>query len=85
LLESGLPVYWCPCFGRDGYQTFYKADQAKVVGACAARVQNFFVYCLHRSQEDPLSFLDAGPKPLPIAVGQLQLGFFSPNSVIWLE
>jgi len=22
LLESGLPIYWCPCFGTDGYGTF---------------------------------------------------------------
>ncbi len=30
LLESGLPVYWCPCFGKDGYETHYGADQATV-------------------------------------------------------
>ncbi|MGO9110902.1 MAG: hypothetical protein ACLP9L_16900 [Thermoguttaceae bacterium] len=66
LLESGLPVCWCPCFGKDGYQTFYQADQARVVGACTQPVQNFFVYCLSKSKEDPLSFLSAGPKPLPV-------------------
>jgi len=66
LLESGLPVYWCPCFGEDGYQTFYTADQSRVVGACTQPVQNYFVYCLSKSKEDPLSFLSAGPKPLPV-------------------
>ena len=65
LLESGLPVYWCPCFGRDGYQTFYKIDQAEVVGACTQEVRNYFVYCLSKSKEDPLTFLTAGPKPVP--------------------
>ncbi len=65
LLESGLPVYWCPCFGRDGYQSFYKVDQAEVVRACTQSVRNYFVYCLDRSKEDPLAFLSAGPKPLP--------------------
>jgi hypothetical protein len=65
LLESDLPVYWCPCFGKDGYQTFYKMDQAQVVGACAQPVRNYFVYCLSKSQEDPLAFLAAGPKALP--------------------
>ncbi len=66
MLESGLPIYWCPCFGRNGYQTFYKIDQADVVGACTQEVRNYFVYCLSKSKENPLVFLTAGPKPLPV-------------------
>ena len=23
IFESGLPLYWCPCFGKDGYQTYF--------------------------------------------------------------
>jgi hypothetical protein len=65
LFESGLPLYWCPCFGRDGYGTFFSADQATVVGACTERVQNYFAYCLTKSNADPLQFLDSGPHPLP--------------------
>lgn len=65
LLESGLPVYWCPCFGTDGYQTYYRADQAQVVGACTQPVRNYFVYCLDKSQEEPLAFLAAVGKPVP--------------------
>ena len=65
VLESGLPVYWCPCFGKDGYQTYYKADQAAVLAACEQRVQNYFVYCLTKSKEEPIAFLHAGPRPLP--------------------
>lgn len=65
LFESGLPIYWCPCFGKDGYETLFSADQTAVVGACDRRVQNFFVYCLTHSQADPLAFLETGPHPLP--------------------
>jgi len=65
LFESGLPIYWCPCFGKDGYQTLYVADQATVVGACATPVQNFFVYCLTRSTAEAIPFLAGGPHPLP--------------------
>jgi hypothetical protein len=65
LLESGVPIYWCPCFGKDGYQTYYQADQTKVISACIQPVQNYFTYCLSRSKEDPLAFLSAGPKPIP--------------------
>ncbi len=65
LLESGLPIYWCPCFGRDGYETHYVADQPTVIGACTRPVQNYFVYCLTKSREEPIAFLDSGPRPLP--------------------
>jgi hypothetical protein len=65
LFESGLPIYWCPCFGKDGYETLYNADQATVVGACSPRVRNYFVYCLTRSKAEPIAFLDSGSHPLP--------------------
>lgn len=65
VIESGLPVYWCPCFGTDGYATYYTADQSAVVGACLPAVQNFFVYCLTQSKADPIEFLSTGPHSLP--------------------
>lgn len=65
LLQSGLPVYWCPCFGKDGFETLYTVDQTAVVGACAPAVQNFFTYCLTKSDAPPLPFLASGPHPLP--------------------
>ena len=65
LFESGLPLYWCPCFGKEGYGTLFVADQATVVGACGPAVQNFFVYCLQRAKDDPVAFLRAGPHPVP--------------------
>ena len=65
LLESGLPIYWCPCFGRDGYATHYEADQSGVLSACTRPAQNYFVYALTRSKEEPLAFLQSGEHPLP--------------------
>jgi inosine-uridine nucleoside N-ribohydrolase len=65
MFESGLPLYWCPCFGTEGYQTLLTIDQSRVIGGCAPAVQNFFVYCLTRSQADPIRFLRSGPHPLP--------------------
>ena len=65
VFESGLPLFWCPCYGEQGYQTHFIADQAAVVGACAPTMQNFFVYCLTKSQEDPLAFLRSGEHSLP--------------------
>ncbi len=65
MFQSGLPLYWCPCFGKDGYETLYTVDQAVVVGACTEAVQNYFVYCLTKSAADPISFLTSGPHPVP--------------------
>lgn len=65
IFASGLPLYWCPCFGRDGYQTYFVADQRTVVSACRPAVQNFFVYCLTKSQQEPLEFLSSVGHALP--------------------
>ncbi len=65
MFESGLPLYWCPCFGNEGYETRYTVDQTTVVGACRPAVRNFFVYCLTKSTADPIAFLASGPYPLP--------------------
>ncbi|MGA2064611.1 MAG: nucleoside hydrolase [Thermoguttaceae bacterium] len=65
IFELGVPVYWCPCFGKDGYLTHFAADQAAVIGACAPRVQNYFVFCLTLSKAEPIAFLTGGPHPVP--------------------
>lgn len=65
LFESGLPLYWCPCLGRDGFATFFCADQREVVGACEQRVQGYFAYCLTKSKASPIRFLESGAQPLP--------------------
>jgi hypothetical protein len=65
LFESGLPLHWCPCFGKTGYETFYVADQAAVVGACAPAVQGYFAYCLSKSMVDPIGYLAFVPRHTP--------------------
>ncbi len=65
VFEMPVPLYWCPCYGREGYATLYVADQATVVGACVQALQNYFAYCLTKSKEDPIAFLASGPHPVP--------------------
>lgn len=72
VLESGLPIYWCPCYGVDNYQTFYRLkDQSIVISACTPPVQNFFVYCFAKSKEEPIGFLVSGKHPLPGGLRQM--------------
>ena len=45
ILESGLPVYWCPCFGAP-YGTYWKFRQEDVLVTAPAGLQNFFLFAL---------------------------------------
>jgi hypothetical protein len=79
LMNSGLPIYWCPCFSyHDGKNTpkevlagkvystyFIVPNQAKLLESSRKELKNFFAYALNRSYEEPLSFLEKEPQPLP--------------------
>jgi hypothetical protein len=66
VFESGVPVYWCPCFGTAGYQTYFIVpDQSALFNACTPPVQRYFAYAFAQSKADPLAFLDAGSYTLP--------------------
>lgn len=79
LMHSGLPVYWCPCITEDyhlcspddvadgkAFCTYYIVpNQAELLATARPIVKNYFIYALSRSKEEPLSFLDREPQPLP--------------------
>lgn len=63
IMESGLPVYWVPCFDgglwqNRGRASYWKATQAELLGEVPKRLMNYFIYALTRSTEDPILFLD---------------------------
>lgn len=79
LMNSGLPIYWCPCF-TDVYQLpspdevsagkafctyFVVPNQAELLASTRKEVKNYFAYALDKSREEPLTFLDQSPKLLP--------------------
>jgi hypothetical protein len=79
LITSGLPIYWCPCFGEEyklctpedvsagkAFGTFfYVVNQAELLAPARAVVKNYFDYALTKAKDEPLSFLDREPQPLP--------------------
>ncbi len=74
VFESGVPIYWCPCFEgaafkppRDGYETYFQIpDQAAIFDVCSPAVQRFFAYAFARSKADPIGVLaQDSPSPLP--------------------
>jgi len=79
LMSSGLPIYWAPCIIDaehlsppedviDGKVlcTYYRIpNQAELLKSTRPMVKNFFAYALSHSEEEPLSYLDREPQPLP--------------------
>ena len=62
LMQSGLPVWWVPCFdGGDwqnkGHASFWKAKHGDILKNASPELIQFFVYALDKDKSDPLAFL----------------------------
>ena len=65
-VNSGLPLYWVPCFGKDGYGSFWKFRQGDVLENAPKAVRNFILYALMKidpTAKDPIAALDADTPP----------------------
>lgn len=74
LFETGVPVYWCSTRPKMSerapggpYSTNFWIHEQRIIRAGTPQVQNFFVYCLTFSKEDPIRFLDSGFQKIPMA------------------
>lgn len=70
MVRAHLPVYWMPCFGDGGYQTFWKFRQSDVLETAPLSVQNFFVYALTKAPLNELDPIQALERPIPNDVKQ---------------
>ncbi len=64
IMRSGLPLYWAPCFGQDGYETYWKFTQADVLEAASPPVKNFLLYMLGKlplRDTEPIGYLHRAP------------------------
>ena len=74
IMNSDLPVYWCPCFdgnlwqrGRHG--TYWNFTQAAVLDPAPLRLQNWFLFALIKPPDvDPLAYLT---QPQDVAVREV--------------
>lgn len=62
IVTSDLPVHWCPCFGEDGYATYWRFRHADLFGALSAEMLAFFSYALMPAPVaiDPAAAMDDG-------------------------
>jgi len=64
IMNSGLPVYWIPCFDggvwqNHGRASYWKASHKDLLGRVSDKVMNYFIYALLRKNEkDPIRYLE---------------------------
>jgi hypothetical protein len=68
VMNSGLPVWWIPCFDggnfkNKGNASYWKASHDDLLGSASDRVMNFFIYALLEPDADPLEYLDGPVDP----------------------
>jgi hypothetical protein len=70
IMKSGLPVYWAPCFGEDNFETYWQADQGKLLESATVKLKDYFLYAFSkgtgkispasdRTIADPIAFLSS--------------------------
>lgn len=69
VMQSGLPIYWCPCFDgttreRGAHGTYWKFDQWRVLETAPQGLQSWFIFALTKPKgADPIAFLSAPQDP----------------------
>lgn len=64
IMNSGLPVWWVPCFDGGNFKnrgkaSFWTADQVELLGDAPDRIMNFFIYALlKKSRLDYVEYLN---------------------------
>jgi len=70
VMNSGLPLWWVPCFDGGNFRnrgnaSYWKARHADLLRHASRRMLNFFLYALLKKEEsDPVGFLE---KPIDAA------------------
>jgi hypothetical protein len=64
IMNSGLPIYWVPCFDGGLWQnndraSYWRASHKDLLGRVSDRVMNYFIYALLRkSEKNPIQYLE---------------------------
>lgn len=65
IMNSGLPIWWVPCFDggnfkNKGNASYWRAKHDDLLGKVSDRIMNFFIYALEKMDEpDPLKYLES--------------------------
>ncbi len=70
MLSSDLPVYWMPCFGDDGFSTYWQFRHGEVLESLPLTVQNFFIYALKKTPVSDIDPIQALKREIPAKTRQ---------------
>lgn len=65
ILGAPLPIYWMPCFGDDGYGTYWQFEHREVLDSAPLAVQNFILYALRKEAPQTLDPIAALGRTVP--------------------
>ncbi len=68
ILAAPLPIYWMPCFGEDGYGTFWRFEHREVLDSAPLAIQNFILYALQKESPQALDPITALKRIVPPGV-----------------
>jgi hypothetical protein len=65
VMNSGLPIYLVPCFGVDGYESYWKFTHEEVLAEAPPEIQRFIVYALTKADPEKRDPIEALGEPIP--------------------
>jgi hypothetical protein len=63
VMNSGLPIWWVPCFDggpwqNEGNASFWQANHADLLRNVSNQVMNYFIYALEKETSNHIGYLD---------------------------
>ncbi|MGC9326082.1 MAG: nucleoside hydrolase [Candidatus Hinthialibacter sp.] len=80
MLRARLPIFWMPCFGDGGFQTYWNFRQGDVLERAPLAVQNFIVYALSQTSPTEVDPIQALERPIP---GDVKKKFWNMKRNMW--
>ena len=64
VFQTGVKLYWNPCWGDIGYNNYFRiADQHVLFETCSLPLKRFFAYAFQKPDVDPIAFIRDRTEP----------------------
>ena len=64
VFQTGVKIYWNPCWGTIGYNNYFKVkDQHVLFEKCSLPLKRFFAYAFQKPADDPIAFIHDKSEP----------------------
>lgn len=64
VFQTGVKIYWNPCWGDLGYNNYFKVkDQYTLFETCSLPLKRFFAYAFQKPADDPIAYIRDKTEP----------------------